>query len=136
MSYASAQTLQGALYTTLLAAPSITDRVGTAVFDTVPHGSVPPLYVTLGQEDALARGDGTGVLTRYRVSLAVVSEAAGFAEAKALAGAIGDVLDGATLDLAPEALLSLRFERAQARRTDRNRRRRIDLRFTALVDRQ
>lgn len=136
MSYSSSAALQRGLFEALRGDPAVSALVGEAIYDTVPGGPLPDLYLTLGVETAQATADAGGVLTRHRLGVGIVSEAAGFASAKALAAAVSAVLDGAALDLAPDRLLSLRFERAEARRVDRNRKRRIDLRFLALVDGQ
>jgi hypothetical protein len=134
MSFGASAALQAAIFQILSADAAVAAAVGGAIHDGVPSGPVPPLFLSLGAEEATARGDGGGSVTRHRLTVSVISEAAGFREAKLAAAAVCDALDGALPALERGRLLSLRFERAQAARTSGNRRRRIDLRFAALVD--
>jgi hypothetical protein len=66
--------------------------------------------------------------------VSVVSSAAGFQAAKAVAVAVSDSLVDAELVLARGRLVGLRFVRAVARRLDEGRARRIDLTFRARVE--
>ena len=76
---------------------------------------------------------GHGAIHRFRVS--VVTEASGYAGAKAVAAAISDTLVDADLTLSRGRLVGLWFERATARRSGTaGSARRIDLRFRARVE--
>jgi len=134
MSFGSSAALQAAIYATLSQSAAISSAIGDAIYDAVPSGTLPHLYLTLGLETAKSRGDQTGSLSRHRVIVRVLSEAAGFSEAKGLAASVCDVLESSTMTLSRGRLVSMRCERSQARRIDKNRKRRIDLRFLALVD--
>lgn len=134
MSYGAANSLQKAIYGALLAHGEVYAMVGDAIFDQAPAGPLPPLYLSLGTEQVLARGDCSAALSRHSVTVTVVSEDAGFTRAKLLAEAVSDALDGAKPTLSRGRILSLRFARARATRFGNNRKRRIDLRFEALVD--
>jgi len=80
------------------------------------------------------RGDISGAGAEHRVTVSVVSDAAGFLAAKQAAGAVSDALHGAALTLARGRLVALTFLRARAVRTGAGQRRRIDLTFRARVD--
>ena len=50
MSYAMAAALQGAVYQRLQGDAALTALVGTRVYDAVPKGKLPDLYIALGPE--------------------------------------------------------------------------------------
>ncbi|MEC7259422.1 MAG: DUF3168 domain-containing protein [Pseudomonadota bacterium] len=135
MSYAIGGALQAAVYQHLSSDPALTALVGDAIYDALPTGTMPDLYVMIGEEDMRDRSDvsGHGALHFLRVS--VVTEVAGFASAKAAAAVIADRLSDAELTLERGRLVGLWFERASARRIGTAARmRRIDLRFRARVE--
>lgn len=132
MSYASAAALQAAIYAALQGDPTVAALSGGAIYDAVPPGPVPELYVSLGPELARQGADKTGDGAVHDVAVRVISDGAGFAAAKSLAVAISDALDDAALSLSRGRLISLQFRRASARRT-RNARE-IDLWFRARID--
>ena len=88
--------------------------------------------MTLGPEDVRDRSDGTSGGAWHRFTVSVVSDAAGFAAAKAAAAAVGDALTDAELTLDRGHLAGLHFYRARARRDGALRR--IDLTFRARID--
>ena len=134
MSYGSGAALQAAVYQALAGDAAVAAAVGSAIYDAVPAGTLPDLYISLGVEQATAVRDQGGAVVRHQVVVSVLSDDAGFARAKELAADVSDALDGAALTLDRGRLLSLGMDRARARRADKNRKRRIDLRFVALVD--
>lgn len=135
MSYGVAGALQEAVYQHLLADPGVNALVGGGVYDALPAGPVPETYVSLGAEEVLDRSDASGAGALHRFTVSVISEASGFAAAKAVAAAVGDALLGADLVLSRGRVVGLWFERASARRSGRaGRVRRIDLRFRARVE--
>lgn len=135
MSYAMAAGLQAAVFQRLTADAGVAALVGAAVYDAAPPGDLPPTYVTLGPEEARDASDRTGNGARHRFTVSVVSEVAGFAAAKAVAGAVCDALEDAPLALARGRLVGLWFERASARRSGpAGQVRQIDLRFRARVE--
>lgn len=135
MSYAIAAALQSAVYQALASDPTLAGYVGTAIFDAVPAGEVPDLYVSLGPEDVRNAADKDIGGAEHRIIVSVVSDGAGFQRAKLAAGAISDVLENAELILSRGRLVGLWFDRATARRTGRaGRIRQVDLRFRARVE--
>ena len=91
-------------------------------------------YVTLGAEDVRDLSDKSGSLTDVRLTVSVMSDAEGFATAKAVAGAACDALADAAPGLERGRIVSLRFLRATARRVRAGQARRIDLTFRAIVE--
>ena len=133
MSYAVSSALQAAVFQELSASAALTALVGTAVFDALPVGAVPPLYVALGPERVRDASDQTGGGALHEVVISVVTDQAGFVGAKDVAGVISDTLVDADLTLARGALVSLRFHKAVAARVGTGDQRRIDLTFRARV---
>ncbi len=134
MTYAVSAALQSAIYTHLMADPTLTGLVGGAIYDNAPSGSLPETYVSLGPEDVRDKSDKTGYGALHMVTISVISEAAGFETAKLVGAAISDALQGASLSLSRGSLCFINFERASARRVGTGETRRIDLRFSARVE--
>ncbi|MFD2175178.1 DUF3168 domain-containing protein [Rhodobacter lacus] len=134
MSYAAAGALQAALYQHLLADVALGALVGPAIYDAMPPGPVSGTYVSLGPEEVVDASDQSGAGARHDVVISVITDAAGFAGAKAVAAAISDALEGARLTLARGHLVGLWFVRARARRVEKADARRIDLTFRARVE--
>jgi hypothetical protein len=134
MSYGAAEALQAAVFQRLVTDGAVAALSGGAVFDRVPPGARPAVMVSLGPEEARDRSDATGPGAEHDFNVSVETDAAGFATAKALAGAVTDALSGADLALARGHLVGLWFLRARARRAGAGDRRRIDLTFRARVD--
>lgn len=132
MSYGMSAALQAAVYAALSGDVAVASLSGGAVYDALPPGPVPPLFVSLGPERARDASDKTGAGAVHDFAITVVSEAAGFASAKALAAAVSDAVIGADLVLGRGRLVRLGFLRAQARRTNGGRE--IELWFRARVD--
>lgn len=134
MSYGVAAALQEGVYQALVADTDLAGLVSGAIYDVVPAGSVPGTYVSLGPEDASEQSDGTGGGAVHRITVSVVTDAAGFQTAKQVAAAVSDCLDNAALGLNRGRLVSLNFLRAKARRMRSGEVRRIDLTFRARVE--
>lgn len=135
MTYALSGPLQEAIYQHLVADAAISAAVGAHVYDAVPPGELPATYVTLGPEDVRDRSDGSAAGAEHRIEISVVTDAAGFCDAKLLAGHVADALENADLTLNRGRLVGIWFERASARRTGKaGRIRRIDLKFRARVE--
>jgi len=134
MSYAVAAALQAAVFARISGDAGVQALVGTAVFDSPPAGVLPTTYVVLGEEDVRERGDVSARGAVHEFVVSVMSDAAGFADAKAAAVAINDALVDAPLVLARGQLQSLEFWRARARRGKSPDGRRIDLRFRAQAE--
>ena len=134
MSYAVSAALQSAVFAALRADADVSSSVGDAVFDAIPSGTLPGLYVSLGAETVRVEDDKTGSGTAHRFVISVVTDVPGFLAAKQAAGAVCDALQGAPLALSRGHLVSLQFQRARAQRIDKGAGRRIDLTFRARID--
>ena len=133
MTYALASAFQTAIYQHLLSDTGVQAAVGTAVYDALPMGTLPDLYVTLGAEEALDRSDSSGAGALHRFTVTIWSETAGFVQAKTAAAAICAALLMADLELSRGRVVGLWFGRARADRL-RDGTRRIALRFRARLD--
>ena len=134
MSYALSSGLQSAIYHHLTQDAALAALVGADIYDTVPVGEPPDTYVSLGPEEVRDKSDASGGGAEHLITLSVISNAAGFQQAKTIAGAVSDALVNADLVLSRGVLIYLRFDRANARRVGAADTRRIDLRFRARVD--
>ena len=132
MSYGITAALQTAVYGALSGDVAVASLSGGAIYDALPPGPVPALYVALGPERVRDASDLTGAGAWHDFPVTVVSEGAGFAGAKALAAAVSDALSGASLTLGRGRLVSMNFLRARARRIDGARE--IEIWFRARVD--
>ncbi|MDP4991671.1 MAG: DUF3168 domain-containing protein [Marivita lacus] len=133
MSYAVAAALQGAVYQRLQGDAALTALVGSRVYDAVPKGRLPELYVALGPERAVDASDKTGRGARHEFVVSVISDDAGFQTAKEVSAAVCDALIDAGLVLDRGRLVALNFKRAVAQR-EKAGRRRVDLTFRARVE--
>jgi hypothetical protein len=136
MSYAVSAPLQSAVFTALSADPDVSAAVGGAIYDALPAGALPALYVSLGPESVRVADDKTGGGAVHLFAVSIITENPGFSAAKAAAGAVCDVLHGADLTLSRGRLVSMRFERARAGKIDAGTGRKIDLTFRARVEDQ
>lgn len=133
MSYAVAAALQAAIYDRLRSDLTLTALVGDAIYDALPAGTPPALYVVLGAEEVRDASDQTGAGAEHRLAISVVTDSAGFASAKAAAGAVSDALIDAPLVLSRGALVALNFAKARAMRVGTGAQRQITLTFHARV---
>ncbi|TNJ46724.1 DUF3168 domain-containing protein [Phaeobacter sp. B1627] len=133
MTYALSEALQQAVYQQLIADPALTAEVGTAIYDMLPAGSLPALYVTLGAETVRDRSDVSGAGALHRFTVTVVANTTGFSAAKRAAAAVSDALVDAPLTLIRGQLVGLWFDRATAARQS-NGDRSIALRFSARLE--
>ena len=133
MSYGAAAALQAAIYQRLMADTALDALVGSAIYDAVPPGTALGTYVSLGPEVVRDASSQTERGALHEFSVSVVTDAAGFQNAKAVAAAVSDALTGATLVLARGHLVGLWFLRARARRVEEADVRRIDLFFRARI---
>ncbi len=133
MSYGPASALQAAVYQLLAADAGLAALVGSAIHDEMPPGPVVGTFVTLGEGEVRDLSDKTGGIAEHRLSISVLSDAEGFAEAQAAATAVSDALVDATPALSRGRVVVLNFLRARARRVRAGQLRRIDLTFRAIV---
>lgn len=134
MSYAMSAALQSAIFTALASDTVLAELVGDGIYDALPTGALPEIFVSLGREKVRDASDQSGNGALHNLEISVITSLPGFAGAKRVAAAVSDALHGADLTLARGRLVFLRFERAEARRTDANSTREILLRFRARVD--
>jgi hypothetical protein len=134
MSYGMAAALQAAIYQRLRGSSDLDALVGDAVFDAVPSGAAPGLYVLIGPEEVIDRSDKSGAGAEHRFTVSVISDAAGFQAAKTAAVAVSDALADPGLVLSRGRLVGLWFLKAVAKRAGAAEARRIDLTFRARVE--
>ena len=134
MSYAVSAALQSAVFSTVATDPGVIAVVGDAVYDALPSGTLPGLYISLGPENVRAEDDKTGSGSVHRFVVSVVTDVPGFRAAKEAAGAVSDALHEADLTLTRGILVSLQFQRARAFKIEKGTGRRIDLTFRARVE--
>ena len=133
MSYRFSTALQTAVFEALRNDASVTDLVGDAIFDAEPGGTLPSIYITLGSEQVRARSDKLVASALHEFVISVITDAPGFASAKAVGVAISEVLVDAELSLDRGTLVSLRFYKARSVRIGNGKKRRIDLTFRAQI---
>ncbi len=134
MSYGVAAALQAAVFQALAADAGLSAAVGGEIYDAVPPGAGSGTYLLIGPEEVRDRSDKTGRGAEHRFTVSVVSDAAGFQQAKDIAGAVSDILTGGVPVLSRGRLVALIFAQARARRTNDGAGRRIDLTFRARVE--
>ncbi|MGB3147048.1 MAG: DUF3168 domain-containing protein [Paracoccaceae bacterium] len=134
MSYGVAAALQAAIYQRLVADTALDALINGAIYDAVPPGTPAGTYVSIGPETVRDASSQTERGALHDFSISVVTDAAGFQNAKAIAAAVSDALVGAPLILARGRLVGLWFQRARARRVEEADVRRIDLFFRARVE--
>ena len=134
MSYALAPALQGAIYDRLRADATLAALVGDAIYDAIPAGTLPDLYVSLGPETARDRSDASGGAAEHTLTVSVIHTGAGFLAAKQAASAISDALVGAPLALSRGRLIGIFFRSARAARASDGQSRRIDVTFRARLE--
>lgn len=134
MTYALSAALQKAVYAALAQDAVLAGLVGSDIFDAPPVGAIPALYVSLGPETARGWSDKTGDGARHDFTVSVVTDAAGFQQAKAVAGAVSDVLAQPPGPLDRGRVVALNFLKARAKRDEAGQQRRIDLTFRALLE--
>ena len=131
MSYAMSAPLQAAVFGALTASTALAELVDTHIYDAVPGGALPDIYVRFGRESVSDASDGTGDGALHRFTVSVITTIPGFACAKEAAGVISDILHNADLSLTRGHLVDLRVVRATAARTDAGATRQIDMQFRA-----
>ncbi|MEO0937005.1 MAG: DUF3168 domain-containing protein [Pseudomonadota bacterium] len=134
MSYGVSGALQSAVYDALYNDAALVGLVGGAIFDAIPAGTLPSLYVSLGAETVKTAQDMTRDGALHIFSVDVVTDVPGFAAAKAAAGAISDALHEADLSLNRGRLVFLKFHSATASRPRGSTGRTINLKFRARIE--
>lgn len=132
MSYAATAALQEAVFTALTMDAAVSTLTNDAIYDALPSGPVPSVYVSLGPERVRDASDVVGDGAVYDFPVTVVCDGAGFHAAKTIAVAVSDALTGADLALSRGNLIGLNFHRARARRVGDGRE--IEVWFRAMID--
>lgn len=132
MSYAVTAALQEAVYEKLTMDSAVAMLSDGAIYDALPPGPVPSIYVSLGPERVRDASDVVGDGAVHDFSVTVVTDGAGFHTAKTLAAAISDALTDADMTLSRGSLTGLNFLRARARRVGDGRE--IEVWFRAMID--
>ena len=133
MSYATSAALQAAIFTALQSDAAVSEATGGHIYDALPSGSLPPIYVLIGAEEARDRSDQGEAAALYLMTLSVISDSAGFTAVKTAAGAICDALLAAPLPMTRGAVTGRWFDRALARGL-KSGGREVTLRFRLHVD--
>ncbi len=131
MSYGAAAALQAGIFALL----SADDRLaGAAIVDALPAGGGSGTFILIGPEEALDASDKSGGGAEHRFTVSVISDAAGFLEAKTAAAVVSDSLVDAKPTLSRGRVVGIRFMKAVAKRLDDGGVRRIDLTFRARIE--
>lgn len=133
MSYAMSASLQEAVFNALSSNAALVALIGSAVYD-APPVSPTATYVLLGEDAAKDRSSSTHIGATLDFDVGVISDVAGFAEAKIVAAAVCDALVGADLALTRGSLIDLKFLKSRARRGVSPEQRKIALVFRAILD--
>jgi uncharacterized protein DUF3168 len=133
MSYTVSEALQAAVFTALNSDAAVTGLVGSNIFDALPSGSLPGLYIALGEEKVRDFSTKTNAGAVHDLAVDVHGDVAGFQTVKAVAAAVCDALIGANLTLSRGVLTGLQFKFARANKGVSPDRRVIKLTFRAFV---
>lgn len=134
MSYQYSLALQGAIYDRLLGFEPLKKLIGTAIYDRLPGGVPPDVFVLIGDEQVLDRSDKSAHASRHDVTVSVLGDGQGFSTVKEVAAQVSTALDNAALHLNAGALRQIQFQSAKTRRDGGRAARRIDLIFRAYID--
>jgi len=125
--------LQTAVFDRLSSDAALGAIVGVHVYDAVPAGPVPALYVLIGEESVKDASDQSGAGAIHDISISVMSTANSFLVLKQAAAAIWQALDSAHLTPARGRIIGLWFRTSQAKRSNAGQRK-IDLKFRARLE--
>jgi hypothetical protein len=126
MSVLLSDVLQSAMYARLSGDAALAMIVGAHIYDAVPAGPVPDLYVLLGEEAVKDASDKSGAGAVHDVLISVMSTADSFLTLKEAATAIWAALDSAEVVLTEGRVVGLWFRSSTAKRSAAGQRK-IDL---------
>jgi len=126
--------LQRAVFVQLSGEAGIVEVVGPNIYDAVPAGAEPEVFVLIGEELVRDRSTQTSAAVYHDFTVSIFSDQHGFAATKALAELVCDSLLNAELTLDRGRVTGLWFRRARTRRGREPDRRRVDLQFRAHVE--
>jgi len=133
MSFAVSEALQAAVFTALSGDAGVTALVGSNIFDALPSGVLPTLYIALGEEKARDLSSKTDAGALHDLAVDVHGDVSGFQAVKAVAAAVCDALIDANLPLNRGVLTRLQFKSARAVKGVSPDQRVINLTFRAFV---
>lgn len=125
--------LQTSIYTRLAAAPDLGAVIGSHLYDAVPAGPVPDLYVLIGEEAVRDASDQGAHGAVHDVSIAAISTADSFLKLKQAAAAIISALEAPELALSRGRVVGIWFKTSVAKRNASGQRR-IELKFRVRVE--
>ncbi|MEP5154341.1 DUF3168 domain-containing protein, partial [Planktotalea sp.] len=103
------------------------------IYDAMPAGTVPDLYVLLGEEAVKDASDESGAGAVHDVVISIMSTADSFLTLKEAGNAIWQALDSAPLVLTRGRVVGLWFLNSSAKRSTAGLRK-IDLKFRARLE--
>lgn len=133
MSFAVSEALQAAVFTALSGDAGVTALVGGGIYDALPSGALPGLYVALGAEKARDLSSKTTGGALHDLAVDIHGDVSGFQSVKAVAAAVCDALIDADLPLNRGVLTRLQFKSARAVKGVSPDQRVINLTFRAFV---
>ncbi len=125
--------VQTAIYERLSSDSDLTEIIGTQLYDAVPSGPVPDLYVLIGEESVTDASDKTAFGAMHEVTVSVLSISESFLAMKRAATAIATALDDPALELSRGRVCALWFLDSTSKRNTSGQRR-IDLKFRLRVE--
>lgn len=132
MSYGTTAALQAAIYGCLTGDAQVGALTGGHVYDALPEGALPPMYVSLGPETVRDATDGSAGGAQHDVLVTVHSAQPGYAGAKAVAAAVSDALLTRPVRPARGRVVAVRFLKARARSARSERR--VEMWFRLRLD--
>jgi hypothetical protein len=102
--------------------------------DAMPPGGGTGTFILIGPEEVSDASDASGRGAEHRFTLSVISDAAGFLEAKTVASAASSALEGTVPPLPTGRIVQIAFVKARAVRKEEGGVRRIDLTFRARLE--
>lgn len=133
MSELLSDVLQTAVYDRLSTDTDLAAIVGAHIYDAMPAGPVPDLYVLIGEESVKDASDITGQGAVHDFTVSVMSTADSFLTLKEAAAAIWVALDSSSLAPTRGRMVGLWFSASNAKRSSTGQRK-IDLKFRARVE--
>ena len=121
--------VQAGVFAQISADPEIKALIGTHIFDGVPPGVVPDLYLLIGPELVIDKSDFTQSGSEHQLLISALSQGHGFKEAKRLAGVVVNALHAKPPNLDNGRVVFVHFSKANAWRDPQLDARRVDVTF-------
>ncbi|MGH1577209.1 DUF3168 domain-containing protein [Planktotalea sp.] len=133
MSVLLSDVLQSAVYDRLVANVELGAIVNAHIYDAMPAGPVPDLYVLIGEEVVKDSSDVSGAGSQHDVLISLISTADSFLTLKQAASAVWTALDSSDLVLSEGRVVGFWFRASTAKRSSSGQRK-IDLKFRARLE--